>query len=88
MERGRRDFLKTALGLACAVSGCATAGESSRGLIDLTPRLIPGVSGRQTPALPPFSASFAEHLRRISGDSSGIGSAGIDYAPHPGPSGR
>jgi hypothetical protein len=53
-------------------------------LIEIDSRLPPGeVAGRQTARLLPYNATFAGHLRRIGGDS-GIGSAGIDYAPHPG----
>ncbi len=85
MERGRREFLKTAVGLVATLAGCATADVALRDSIEIDSRLPPGdVAGRQTARLFPFNATFAGHLRRIGGDSSGIGSAGIDYAPHPG----
>ena len=84
MEPSRREFLKAALGLACTLGGCGTLGSASQGPVDLASFLPPGdVTGRRAPALLPYNASFVGHLRRIGGDS-GIGSAGIDYAPTPG----
>ena len=84
MTHGRREFLQASAGLVALLSGCATSGVARDDTIDLDPHLRPGsVSGRRAAGLLPFNATFVGHLRRIGGDSSGIGIAGIDYAPEP-----
>ena len=81
---GRRKFFEFGVGLASALSGCVsdpmrdTHGSRPPGPV------IPGATERGTPPVLAFGSSFRDHIRRIGGDSSGIGNAGIDYAPHPG----
>src|SRR4051812_40082095 len=85
MESGRRKFLRASVGLAAFAFGRPTSPMAADSAISIDARLLPGaVAGRATPALLPYDATFVGHLRRIGGDSSGIGSAGIDYAPHRG----
>jgi murein DD-endopeptidase MepM/ murein hydrolase activator NlpD len=85
VPRGRREFLRASVGLAATLCGCATSGVASQSTIDVDQHLRPGeVGGRGAAALLPYNATFVGHLRRIGGDSSGIGAAGIDYAPYPG----
>lgn len=79
----RRGFLGVAVaaGAALTVNGCASAPTGMR--IDIAPRLTPLASGRRYAPYLPQSASFLDHMNRMGGGASGVGLAGIDYAPIP-----